>query len=144
MKYEILKPQESDYDIMIEIWERSVRRTHDFIPEEYIIELKKDIREKYFYNVSLLIVKVKGEIKAFIGISWDVIEMLFVDADEMWKWYGSILLNFVIGNYWITKVDVNEQNVKALEFYLKNWFKIISRDEHDNKWNPYPILHLSL
>lgn len=41
-------------------------------------------------------------------------------------------------------VDVNEQNPRALAFYLANGFRIVKRDEYDSDGRPYPILHLSL
>ena len=42
------------------------------------------------------------------------------------------------------KVDVNEQNEKALQFYLHLGFQVISRDETDSMGKPFPILHLQL
>ena len=42
------------------------------------------------------------------------------------------------------KVDVNEQNEKALQFYLHLGFQIIGRDETDSMGKPFPILHLQL
>ena len=44
----------------------------------------------------------------------------------------------------MNKVDVNEQNDKALGFYLRMGFRIIGRDETDGMGKPYPILHLQL
>jgi len=44
----------------------------------------------------------------------------------------------------VTKVDVNEQNPSALNFYKAKGFRVISRDETDDAGRPYPILHLSL
>ena len=42
------------------------------------------------------------------------------------------------------KVDVNEQNEKALQFYLHLGFQVIGRDETDSMGKPFPILHLQL
>lgn len=33
-------PDTNDYPEMSEVWERSVRATHDFLPDAYIIRLK--------------------------------------------------------------------------------------------------------
>lgn len=44
----------------------------------------------------------------------------------------------------MNKVDVNEQNDKALGFYLRMGFRIIGRNETDGMGKPYPILHLQL
>jgi putative acetyltransferase len=39
-------------------------------------------------------------------------------------------------------MDVNEQNPKALGFYLKHGFKISGRSEVDGIGKPYPISHM--
>ncbi|MGY0625916.1 MAG: GNAT family N-acetyltransferase, partial [Paraglaciecola chathamensis] len=43
-----------------------------------------------------------------------------------------------------TKVDVNEQNPKALGFYQRIGFKVVGRSELDGQGKPYPLLHLAL
>ena len=40
------------------------------------------------------------------------------------------------------KVDVNEQNPRAREFYEKIGFNIVNRSELDGQEKPYPILHM--
>ena len=57
--------------------------------------------------------------------------------------YGSALIEFA-KQEGATKVDVNDQNLSALNFYKAKGFRIISRDETDDVGRPYPILHLSL
>lgn len=79
----------------------------------------------------------------FIGMSHDSIEMLFIDSDRRGQGYGSALIEFA-KQRGATKVDVNEQNLSALNFYKAKGFRIISRDETDDGGRPYPILHLSL
>ena len=44
---------QEDFPILIEIWERSVRATHDFLPEAEINELKPLILNEYFHHVLL-------------------------------------------------------------------------------------------
>ena len=79
----------------------------------------------------------------FIGLSSNLIEMLFIDDSFRGKGYGSALIDFAL-KQGATKVDVNEQNVSALNFYQARGFRIIGRDETDEAGRPYPILHLSL
>ena len=79
----------------------------------------------------------------FIGLPSNLIEMLFIDDSCRGKGYGSALIDFAL-KQGATKVDVNEQNVSALNFYQARGFRIIGRDETDEAGRPYPILHLSL
>ena len=79
-----------------------------------------------------------------MGLSDELIEMLFVHPEEQGKGYGKQLIEFAIYHKHIFKVDVNEQNEKATSFYLNRGFDIVGRDETDPNGNPFPILHLSL
>ncbi|WP_197494393.1 hypothetical protein [Gallibacterium genomosp. 3] len=42
----------------------------------------------------------------------------------------------------ILKVDVNEDNRQACQFYFCMGYEIIGRDEFDPTGKPFPILHL--
>ena len=79
-----------------------------------------------------------------MGLSSELIEMLFVHPDEQRKGYGKRLIEYARDKKQMDKVDVNEQNEKALQFYLHLGFQIIGRDETDSMGKPFPILHLQL
>lgn len=140
---EITRCSDKDYLTLVEIWERSVRATHFFLREEDIIEIKSSLVPLYFPNVDLYSVSDNGRLTGFIGLNADVIEMLFVDSQFRGRGYGSLLIDFA-KQRGATKVDVNEQNVSAFEFYKSKGFRLIGRDETDESGRPYPILHLSL
>lgn len=97
----------------------------------------------YFPNVNLYAIADNGVYTGFIGLSPDAIEMLFIDSDRRGQGYGAALIDFAKQRN-ATKVDVNEQNPSALNFYKAKGFRVISRDETDDAGRPYPILHLSL
>ena len=63
----------------------------------------------------------------FIGLSSNLIEMLFIDDICRGKGYGAALIDFALKQD-ATKVDVNEQNAYALNFYQARGFRIIGRD----------------
>lgn len=64
MNYQIYDIDQENYLKLIEIWEKSVRATHDFLPDEAIRKLKPLILNKYFNAVLLKGVKdVSGEIR---------------------------------------------------------------------------------
>ncbi len=142
MKISIRVANQSEYPLLVDVWDRSVRATHHFLSEEDLQEIKKALPLHYFPNVDLYVSESDGRITGFIGLSGDMIEMLFVDADTIRQGHGSALLAFAMDKGY-RKVDVNEQNEQALKFYQRNGFRISSRDETDSDGRPYPILHLS-
>lgn len=139
----IIKCNKDNYATLAGIWERSVRATHDFLSEEVFDEIKSALIPDYFPHVELYAIVDNGIVTGFIGLSSDTIEMLFIDNVCRHKGYGSALIDFA-KQKGITKVDVNEQNPSALNFYKAKGFRIIGRDETDDANRPYPILHLSL
>ena len=144
MIMEVLKIDKSSYHELIEIWEASVRATHDFLPEANVIELKPLILEHYFDAVELRCAKEKDEIVGFIGVADSNIEMLFIHPDYFGNGIGKQLTLYALDHLGATKVDVNEQNPKAIGFYLNMGFKQVGRSELDGQGNPFPLIHMSL
>lgn len=131
-----------DYPVLIDIWESAVKATHDFLSNEDF-EFYKSHIPIYFEHVSLYVYRNnKGIIKAFLGISDNSIEMLFVDNESRGTGIGKVLLDYAVNTLNARKVDVNEQNTQALKFYYHFGFKEVSRDEYDGEGKGYPILHL--
>lgn len=140
---EIVRCTEEDYETLAGIWERSVMATHSFLKEEDFNEIKAALIPDYFPNVDLYAIADNGVYAGFIGLSPGAIEMLFIDSDCRGHGYGSALIEYA-KQRGATKVDVNEQNPSALNFYKAKGFSIIGRDKTDDAGRPYPILHLSL
>ncbi len=139
----ILRPTPQDYDELLTVWEASVRSTHHFLTEENIQFYKPLIRNQYFQAVELYVIRNReGKIAAFMGLSDELIEMLFIHPDEQGKGYGKLFIQYALHEKHIYKVDVNEQNEQAYQFYLHTGFQPIGRDETDPTGNPFPILHL--
>ena len=134
-----------DYLVLIEIWEKSVRATHDFLPEENIKSLKPLILEHYFDVVDLRVVKNDSDnIIGFIGVAEANVEMLFIAPAFRNSGLGSLLLKNAIEHQSASKVDVNEQNPDAVGFYKHLGFKVIGRSPLDSQGNPFPLLHMEL
>lgn len=137
---------EKDFDQMIRVWEVSVRATHDFLTENDILGLKKLIRSEIFYldSINIKVLEKGDEILGFIGTANDNIEMLFIAPRYFGKRIGKYLLDYAINDRKCTKVEVNEQNPRAISFYKKYGFVIKSRSKVDHQGNPFPILYLEL
>lgn len=137
--------EKTDHLKLIEIWEASVRATHDFLVEDDIQALRPLILEQYFDAVDLRCAKnTHGEIQGFCGVHDGNIEMLFIAPEARGKGIGALLVAYAIKSQGATKVDVNEQNVQALGFYQHIGFSVIGRSPVDGQGKPYPLLHLSL
>lgn len=133
------------YAEMLDVWENSVRATHDFISEKDIAFFKPIILEQAFPAVTLRCVKANcGAIVGFVGVDQNKIEMLFVLNNMRGKGVGSLLLNYAVEQLSANSVDVNEQNPLAVGFYLHKGFKLVSRSELDGMGKPFPILHMKL
>jgi putative acetyltransferase len=133
------------YAEMLDLWENSVRATHDFITEEDIEFFKPIIIEHAFPAVTLKCVKDKsGSILGFVGIDEFKIEMLFVLNNTRGKGIGKLLLKYAVNELNAKYVDVNEQNPLAIGFYEHMGFKIVSRSPLDDMGKPFPILHMKL
>lgn len=133
------------YSEMLDVWENSVRATHDFISDEDIEFFKPIIIEQAFPAVSLRCVKSEsGSILGFVGVYDSKIEMLFILNEARGHGLGTLLLKYAIEKLNANKVDVNEQNPQAVGFYEHIGFKVKSRSPLDDMGKPFPILHMSL
>jgi len=132
------------YEILLDIWEESVRATHDFLTEKDIEGFKPLILEHAFPAVDLRCAIYDGEILGFLGVYDRKVEMLFLSPKHFGKGIGRLLMEYAIQNMAATKVDVNEHNPKAFEFYKHMGFEVVKRSPLDEQGNPFPILHMEL
>ncbi|AZE87924.1 GNAT family N-acetyltransferase [Pseudomonas orientalis] len=138
-------PNNSDYPELARIWEASVRATHDFLPDSYIVLLKELLLTRYLDSVMLICTKdARQHITGFAGVAAGKVEMLFIDPLHRGQGLGRQLLRYGIEHMNADELDVNEQNPQALGFYLKQGFEVIGRTEHDGLGQPYPLLHMRL
>ncbi|MET0243199.1 MAG: GNAT family N-acetyltransferase [Flavitalea sp.] len=133
----------TDHQELILLWEDSVRATHDFLTDEDIQFYRDLILNQYFDIVQLKCVKdEQGSIVGFLGTSGEKIEMLFIKPELRGKGIGKALLRYATEELKIRYVDVNEQNLQAVDFYYASGFVLEKRSPVDGMGKPYPVLHL--
>ncbi len=142
---QITKISTDEMNQILSLWERSVRASHFFLTEENI-EAIKPLVEKAVPSVEKLfcIKNNIGNIKAFMGIDGEKLEMLFVDSDSFGFSIGKELLLYAINNLNVKFVDVNEENPKAVGFYEHLGFYVVERAKVDSQGMHFPILHMKL
>ncbi|MCG3461892.1 acetyltransferase [Xenorhabdus bovienii] len=141
----IKQATETDFAILIQIWEASVRATHDFLPETIIEELRPLILNDYLPN--LIIYKAVNDqhiIEGFVAVDQQRVEMLFISPQVRGKGIGKMLLAFAMTELQINELDVNEQNEQGVGFYKHMGFQVFARSEVDGQGNPFPLLHMKL
>ncbi len=130
---------------LTDIWESSVRGTHTFLNENDIAGLKPEVGDALISIQQLFGYQdEKGAWKGFVGIDGQKVEMLFIDGKARGQGISRQLMDFVIRNYGIDLVDVNEQNEQGVGFYIHMGFRVVSRSEYDEQGRHFPILHLAL
>lgn len=143
--FEVDQIRKEEYPNVVEVWETSVRATHDFLKEEDIEFFKPLILNTYLDAVDLRCIRDEnGNIIGFSGVADHNLEMLFIHPDVRGKGIGKTLLEYSIKEQGVTKVDVNEDNKQAVEFYERFGFKTYERSELDSSGKPYPTLHMRL
>lgn len=145
MQFTIGPADKAEYPAIVDVWEASVRATHEFLPERDILFFKPLILNNYLDAVQLRVVRDEHQrIVGFVGAADHCLEMLFLHPSVIGKGLGRELVDFAIKEWGIRKVDVNEQNGQAVSFYKRLGFRQVGRSELDALGKPYPILHLEL
>lgn len=118
-----------------------MRSSHHFLTEDDIRFYRQRMRGMYLPAVDLYVIR-DTHIAAFMGLSDDMVEMLFVLPSEKGKGYGSALLRYALHERHIHKIDVNEDNAEVYRFYLNRGYRVTGRDDTDADGRPFPIIHI--
>ena len=143
-----LSPQERTPALLQQlqtVWEASVRATHHFLTEEAIREIAQEIPQALRDVPSLTVaLDDHNQPVGFMGIAGHSLEMLFLAPEHQGKGLGAQLFRHGMAAHYIAQITVNEQNERALAFYLRRSYKVHHRTPTDDQGRPYPILHLTL
>jgi putative acetyltransferase len=135
----------AEYDRATEVWEASVRATHDFVSESDIALFRPMVRQSFGEIEQLAGLRNDdGLLVGFAGVVDRKLEMLFLDPAVRGLGGGKLLLQHAVTEFEATSLDVNEQNPQAIGFYLHNGFEVTGRSPLDGLGKPYPFLHLTL
>lgn len=145
MVEQIESPEAIELDVLTDLWERSVRATHDFLAPEDIAFFRRMVREEALPAAELYVIRdSRNGFAAFAGVEAGKLEMLFVAPSLRSKGLGRELVEYVVAHGGVRRVAVNEQNAQAAGFYARMGFRVVSRSATDPSGRPYPILHLEL
>ena len=108
--YEMQKREPKQLHQLVSVWKDSVRTTHLFLSDAEIEKIQTYVPSA-LHDVGHLIVaeKKSGQPIAFMGITGNRLEMLFLSSTERGNGLGRQLLEYGIHHYDIREVTVNEQ-----------------------------------
>lgn len=142
-QYEVKDRTPALLSALLDIWECSVLATHRFLSEPEIENIKKYVPQA-MESVEHLTVAADdaGRPVAFMGVTGERLEMLFVAPEVRGTGIGKRLLLHGIESYCVREVTVNEQNPQAIGFYEHMGFETYKRTHFDEEGNPYPLLYM--
>lgn len=147
----IRPPHAAERDLLLALWERSVRATHHFLGERDIAFYRPMVRLFLHSSLELWVAAAEGADTplGFMGLDtssastleWKV-EALFVDPAHSRRGVGTLLTRHARLLKGRLTLDVNEQNTGARAFYSRLGFIEAGRSPRDGAGKPFPLLHL--
>lgn len=129
---------------LTDVWERSVRATHDFLLPGEVGRMRPMVPDAIGHVPLLLVACRAGAPIGFLGMDGDFVEMLFVDPAERGNGVGRLLMERATELLGAREVSVNEQNPQAVGFYEHLGFSAYRRTSTDDGGRPYPLLYMRL
>lgn len=129
---------------LADVWERSVRATHDFLLPGEVERLCAVVPDALEGVPRLLVAEEAGTPVGFLGADGDFVEMLFVDPGWRGRGVGRVLMSRATEALGAREVSVNEQNPQAVGFYEHLGFSAYRRTPVDDDGRPYPLLYMRL
>lgn len=142
--FEIVKYSDEYREQLLDVWEKSVLATHDFLSSTDFQSIKEIVYTIDFNAFDVYCLSDNGKVIGFLGAANQKVEMLFLSPLYFGKGLGKKLMEFAINKLNVNKVDVNEQNTKTVIFYNKIGFVTIERTEKDDQGKNYPLLRMEL
>jgi putative acetyltransferase len=135
----------ADAGVMLALWERSVRTTHEFLAEDDIVGLRPRVADALSDDaLELWVLADAGDVPiGFMGLAGDDIAALFLEPAHRGQGGGRRLVEHAqaLRGGELT-VDVNEQNPAAIGFYEALGFVVTGRSPLDPDGRPFPMLHM--
>ncbi len=114
----------NDVDSMMDVWKKSSKIAHSFLPEEHFINEESEIRNVFLPVSDTWVAEINGKIVGFISMVDNSIGGLFIDPAHQRKGIGTALVNIFRDKFDTLEVEVFEKNMQGRKFYKKTGFVI--------------------
>ena len=126
---------------LLSLWLESTTEAHPFIDPGYWKENESLVREVYLPSAETWVWEENGCLRGFVSVMQSqFVGALFVAPAYIGKGIGRALLNFVQQRYdWLT-LEVYQKNVRAVNFYHAQGFRIEDSAWQDDTQHPTWIM----
>ncbi|WP_312685565.1 acetyltransferase [Brevundimonas nasdae] len=127
---------------VVEIWNRAVDATHDFLTPQDRAAIGAEVEG--FLPAAPLVLAVDADDRplGFMLVDGAHMEALFIDPHSRGQGVGRALVAYALASQPELTIDVNEQNAQAVGFYERMGFVATGRSDLDGQGRPYPLIHL--
>ena len=115
--------RKADIDSVADIWLDTNRKAHAFIPASYWESNFASVKEMLPQAEVYVYENDKG-IQAFLGLSGEYIEGIFVSEGAQSRGIGKCLLGCAKDRKPALRLNVYQKNVRAIRFYRREGFQI--------------------
>lgn len=116
-----------DLNQVMELWLNGNIEAHDFIPRNYWESNAPMVREQLL-QAEIYVYETDGKILGFVGLQGDYLAGIFVDRHARSMGIGGQLIRYVQKIRRTLTLNVYRKNQRAMEFYLREGFSVLSED----------------
>ena len=117
-----------DTDAFIAIWEKANALAHPFLADDFVAQVKTDMRNIYLPNAETWVLEQQGQPIGFIAMIGNEIGGLFLDPAYHGKGSGKAMVDHVASSKGPLKVEVFSANAIGRPFYERYGFLL--QDEY--------------
>ncbi len=115
--------RQADINKIADIWLDTNIKAHSFIPTQYWKNNFEFVKEALL-QAEVYVYENDNEIQGFIGLNDEYIEGIFVSDEVQSQGIGKILLNSAKNKRNALRLNVYQQNTRAISFYQREGFEI--------------------
>jgi putative acetyltransferase len=143
MTLAIRKATPADAERLFDIWHSAVEATHDFVSPADHAEIAELVRDQYLPEADLDLAVDENDLPlAFMGMTGNEIDALFVHASARGTGVGRFMVEHACRQSPVILTEVNEQNGQGVAFWEHMGFRRTGRTEVDGQGRPYPLLQM--
>ena len=126
---------QSDIDSIVDIWYSVSITAHSFIDPKYWEASKHDMKNTYLPQAETYVIEDSGIILGFVSMVDNYLAALFIKTEFQGNGYGEMLLNYIKESRDTINLKAYVKNNKAINFYIKNMFKVqqVQNDKNVNE-----------
>ena len=115
--------RKADINKVADIWLDTNIKAHPFIPAQYWKNNLEFVKEALL-QAEVYVYENDNEIQGFIGLNDEYIEGIFVSDEVQSQGIGKMLLNSAKNKRNELRLNVYQQNTRAISFYQREGFEI--------------------